>query len=56
MKKYEKPEIIITKFMVEDILAESSVNIDGGSTNFPSSWINTNIDGESVSFPENWSL
>lgn len=54
MKKYEKPEISIKKFTVEDILSMSSANIDGGSAEFPGSWINTSIDGGNTEFIEEW--
>ena len=41
MKKYEKPEIKIIKFEVEDVIAASggSADIDGGSTGFLEGWL-----------------
>lgn len=54
MKKYEKPEITIIKFEIEDVIASSFADIDGGSTNFPGSWLNTDVDGGSTNFPEAW--
>ena len=54
MKKYEKPEITIIKFEVEDVIAASSPTIDGGSTSFPGSWLNTDVDGGSTNFLEEW--
>lgn len=43
MKKYEKPEIEIIKFEVEDVITASKVtaDIDGGSTNFIEEWLNS---------------
>ena len=56
MKKYEKPEIIITKFEVEDVIAASSgkADIDGGITEFLDSWLGTGVDGGNVNFLESW--
>ena len=54
MKRYEKPEITIIKFEVEDVIAASSPSIDGGSTSFPGSWLNTDVDGGSTNFLEEW--
>jgi len=41
MKKYEKPEIKITKFEVEDVITASAVtpDIDGGVTDFIEDWL-----------------
>ena len=40
MKIYNKPELEITKFEVEDIITVSSTDadIDGGSAAFPEGW------------------
>ena len=41
MKKYEKPEIKIIKFEVEDVIAASGAtpDIDGGNTGFLEGWL-----------------
>ena len=56
MKKYEKPEIKITKFEVEDVIAASSANadIDGGVTDFIEDWLGANVDGGVTNFLESW--
>ena len=56
MKKYEKPEIEIIKFEVEDVITASGMkaDVDGGIVEFLSSWLDTDVDGGSTEFRESW--
>lgn len=56
MNIYEKPEIKIVKFEVEDVIASSggSATVDGGIVNFPGGWINTTVDGGTADFNTEW--
>ena len=53
-KEYERPKAKIVNFHVDDIITISSSFIDGGSTYFQGSWIETDVDGKTVNFKEDW--
>ena len=54
MKKYEQPSMSILFFKIEDVITSSTADVDGGNTNFPSSWLTTNVDGKSTNFLNSW--
>ena len=54
MKKYEQPSMSILFFKIEDVITSSTADVDGGNTNFPSSWLTINIDGTSTNFLSSW--
>ena len=56
MRKYEKPEIEIIKFEVEDVIAASGIrtDVDGGIAGFLDSWLKTDIDGGNTDFLQSW--